>query len=127
MVTTEWIRKLIADGELWRFYKTKEWKQLKQRILAENHYECSECKKRGVITRYDVDDETGERRILSTVHHVQHVREHPELALSEFYFANGERRVNLIPVCKACHNRLHPEKRGRRSENEQKFTNVERW
>ena len=33
------IEKLIRDNELWRFYKTKEWITLRERILKENNYE----------------------------------------------------------------------------------------
>ena len=79
------IEKLIRDNELWRFYKTKEWITLRERILKENNYECAECKKRGRITRYDVKPD-GTKVLISTVHHVQFVRKHPELALSRYYF-----------------------------------------
>lgn len=95
----KWIEELIDKDELWRFYKSREWRTLKDKILKENHYECAECKKRGVITRYDVDDE-GNKRLLSTVHHVQFVRKHPALALSRTYTYAGKTYQNLIPVCK---------------------------
>ena len=120
--TEEWIRSLIQKDELWRFYKSKEWIALKNKILKENHYECAECRKHGVITRHDDGG-----RLLSTVHHVCHVRDHPELALSEWYkdYSTGKLERNLIPVCKACHNKLHPEKTKR--VNQDKFVNDERW
>ena len=120
--TEEWIRSLIQKDELWRFYKSKEWIALKNKILKENHYECAECRKHGVITRHDDGG-----RLLSTVHHVCHVRDHPELALSEWYkdYSTGQLERNLIPVCKACHNKLHPEKIKR--VNQDKFVNDERW
>ena len=88
MSTEQWIRELMQSGELWKFYKSREWKRLKAQVLRDHHYECAECRKRGVITRYD---EGG--RILSTVHHVCHVRDHPELALSRYYknYATGKR------------------------------------
>lgn len=116
------IRELIDKDELWRFYKSKEWIALKNKILKENHYECAECRKHGVITRHDDGG-----RLLSTVHHVCHVRDHPELALSEWYkdYSTGKLERNLIPVCKACHNKLHPEKIKR--VNQDKFVNDERW
>lgn len=120
---------MIDKDELWRFYKSKEWRSLKDKILKENHYECAECKKRGVITRYDVDDE-GNKRLLSTVHHVQFVRKHPALALSRTYTYAGKTYQNLIPVCKACHNKLHPEKwkkNGYKHNDEEHFVNEERW
>ena len=123
-----WIEELIRQGQLWKFYKSKEWLELKEKILEENHYECAECRKAGKITRYDVDD-NGNKKLISTVHHIQFVRTHPALALSRTYQYNGKTYQNLVPVCKACHNRLHPEKRRRRTkgENEEHFTNVERW
>lgn len=126
MVTTEWIRSLISEGELWKFYKTREWRQLKARILREHHYECQECRKLGILTRYDCDKDTGQKTLISTVHHVRHVRDYPELALSEFYWESGVRQPNLIPVCKACHNKLHPEKNKKHGANAG-FTTVERW
>lgn len=126
MVTTEQIRDWIKTGEVWRFYKTPEWMRLKRSVLKAGHYECAECRKLGNITRWDLDKD-GVKHQLSTVHHVMHVQDHPELALSRTYRdrVTGEEKVNLIPVCKACHNKLHPEKmKHRRTEG---FTNVERW
>lgn len=118
----QYIEKLIEKDELWRFYKTKEWTSLKKQILEKNNYECQECKRNGVITRYDIDSD-GKKKLISTVHHVQFVRRHPELALSEWYEYKGERKRNLIPVCKSCHNKLHPEKQKKKRE----FFNEERW
>ena len=120
----------INNGELWRFYKTQDWIKLKKQILDENHYECRECKKHGILTRYDVD-KNGNRKLISTVHHVQFVRKHPELALSRTYIYKGKTYDNLIPVCKSCHNKLHPEKnKNRNNKNsceENSFKNEERW
>ena len=126
MVTEAWIRKLIERDELWRFYKTGEWRRLKEAVLREAHHECAECKRLGKITRYDVGED-GQKRILSTVHHVMHVRDHPELALSRQYpGGDGRMHANLLPVCKACHNKLHPEKR-RNGKKPEGFMNEERW
>lgn len=126
MVTEAWIRELIGKGELWRFYKTREWQKLKASVLRAAHYECAECRKLGKVTRYDAGG-NGEKRLLSTVHHVMHVRDHPELALSRYYLGkDGGRHENLIPVCKSCHNRLHPEKHGQAGKMEG-FVNEERW
>lgn len=126
MVTTEWIKGLMKSGELWRFYKTPEWIRLKNSILKEHHYECAECSKQGIITRYDINKD-GEKKLISTVHHVCHVRQYPELALSRTYkdYATGEDLPNLIPVCKSCHNKLHPEKQKRGHSHG--FMNEERW
>lgn len=128
MTVTElvtWIHELIQKDELWRFYKCKAWIELKNSILEENHYECAICKKQGKITRYDID-KNGNRKLISTVHHVQYVRNHPELALSRTYTYKGKVYVNLIPVCKACHNKLHPEKSAKHSDVTH-YSNEERW
>lgn len=98
-----WIDGLIDQDALWKFYKSKEFVKLKNNILKKQHYECQICREQGIITRAD------------TVHHVQYVRSHPELALSEFFYANGKRCRNLIAVCKSCHNKLHREKGYHRS------------
>ena len=111
-----WINKLISKNELWRFYKSKPWLKLKAEVLRKNHYECAICKAKGIITRFDIGAD-GSKRKLSTVHHIKHVRDYPELALS---------KDNLIPVCKACHNKLHPEKIKKKNIY-QSFTNTERW
>lgn len=122
-----WIQKLIEADELWRFYKCPEWLSLKQQVLSESHYECAECRKHGKITRYDIDAK-GRKRLLSTVHHVKHVRDYPELALSRTYVdGSGTVKKNLIPVCKKCHNRLHPEKNFKKNKKTDKFFNEERW
>lgn len=124
----QWIRELIEKDELWKFYKSRQWIRLKESVLKAAHYECQECRAQGKITRYDIDSE-GNKRLLSTVHHVMHVRDHPELALSRTYkdMETGEVKQNLIPVCKACHNKLHPEKRRQRQRHTDSFTSVERW
>lgn len=110
---TKWINELIAKNELWRFYKSVEFRHLKQEILEEQHYECQVCKEAGKITKAD------------TVHHVQFVRKHPALALSKYYTYKGKQYRNLIAVCKSCHNKLHPEKN--QSKKKEQFTNEERW
>lgn len=122
-----WIEELISSNELWKFYKHPEWLKIKEEVLKANHYECAICGSRGKITRYDVD-KNGVKHRISTVHHNQFVKNHPELALSKTYIYQGKEYVNLIPVCKACHNQLHPEKRrnGFKAKRES-FTNVERW
>lgn len=79
------IENWIKEDALWKFYKTKEWKKLKESVLKKNHYECSECKKEGRVVKAD------------TVHHVMKVREYPRLALSEYYVAaDRTTRNNLI-------------------------------
>lgn len=97
------------------FYDSPEWRAKRRQILAADRYECQECKRRGRYSRAVI------------VHHVQHLEDHPELALSDVYTdAHGVDRRQLISVCHDCHETVcHPE-RLRRAEPEAPPT-VERW
>ena len=109
-----WIRQLIADDRLILFYTSKEWTELRQEVLQENHYECQECLKRGRYTRADC------------VHHINEVRKVPSLALSKYYTdSEGNRQKQLVPLCNTCHNIVH-DKLGE-WQRKDKFQNEERW
>lgn len=91
-----WIRELIAEGRLYRFYKSTEFVELRRQVLAREHNECVECRKRGRYRRAKV------------VHHVNEVRDRPDLALSLYYKdTDGTVKPNLIPLCQECHERAH--------------------
>jgi 5-methylcytosine-specific restriction endonuclease McrA len=110
----KWIRQLLEEGTEYKFYKSRLWLTLRNSILEKYHYECQDCLKKGKVTR------------ATTVHHINEVRQRPDLALSEYYFdgKTGERRENLRPLCHECHNIAH----GRMCNNEYKpQLNVERW
>lgn len=113
MVTERWIRELIANGEEWRFYKTREWLNLRAQIMEKHHNECQECLKRGKVTAAKI------------VHHINELKDRPDLALREFYVdAKGIKRENLVAICQDCHNIAH----GRICANEHKpQLNKERW
>ena len=49
----------------------------------------------------------GRRKAAEIVHHVKHLRDRPDLALSVYDPDTGERQ--LVSVCKRCHEELHPE------------------
>ena len=102
-MTPDEIRQLDREGRLYKFYKTHEWLNLKAAILREHHGECAWCRERGVITP------------AVTVHHVMHVKTHPELALSRTYRdKDGTVKDNLIPLCHECHDRAHERMRFRK-------------
>ena len=71
------------------FYTSTIWKAKRQAILSRDGYMCQNCKRYGRLKQ------------ATTVHHIKHYDEYPELALNN---------DNLISLCEACHNNMHPEK-----------------
>lgn len=94
----------IAEDTVWKFYKTKEWRIIRGKARKRDNNECQKHKRRGGQAAMDM------------VHHKQHVKDHPELAL---LLSNTE------SLCNACHNEEHPEKLA--GYKKPKFTNEERW
>ena len=82
------------------FYDLPEWRRKRRQILAADRYECQECKRRGKYSRAII------------VHHVMHLDEFPELALSDYYTdADGRQCRQLISVCRDCHETVcHPDR-----------------
>lgn len=72
-----------------QFYKSSRWKKKREHILRRDKYLCVNCKRYGRI------------RERTEVHHIKHADEFPDLWLAD---------SNLVSLCKACHNREHPEK-----------------
>lgn len=107
----QWITQLIKEDKLYKFYKSKKWKQKKEKILREFHNECAWCRKKGKISEAE------------TVHHIQFVKKYPSLALSEFYTYQGEQHRNLVPLCHDCHDMAH----GRMKYQKREQFNEERW
>lgn len=89
------LKQLIEDGKADRFYGWPMWHRVRDQVLRYDHYECQVCKNKG---RY---------RGAKIVHHVKHLKDRPDLALSLYDPETGERQ--LISVCKQCHEDLHPE------------------
>lgn len=89
------LKRLIAQGREEAFYSWTEWQELRSEVLKLDRFECQNCKKAG---RY---------RKARIVHHVKHLRDRPELALSVFDQEDGERQ--LVSLCKRCHEMEHPE------------------
>lgn len=84
----------MTDQEVKRFYASREWKLVREQVMALDHHECQLCKRRGVYTP------------AQTVHHVKHLKDRPDLRLSVW---DGDER-QLVSLCNDCHNRVHPEK-----------------
>ena len=112
-----YIRQLIAEDKLYRFYKSPAWLALRDQVLQENHYECAHCLQQGRYTRAVM------------VHHVNEVKQRPDMALTKTYTdQSGQERMNLVPLCFACHEAEHDRFASVRAAQQQnKFTNTERW
>lgn len=107
------LQDLISAGLEERFYWWPEWKRLRLYILEKlDNFECQPCKAKG---RY---------KAAYIVHHVKHLRQRPDLALSIYDPDTGERQ--LISVCKQCHEDLHPESQQQNKPKEPPVTE-ERW
>lgn len=96
----KWLCALIASGDVHPFYCSSQWVRLSHRVLDMDKHECQLCKERGRYRRAEL------------VHHVNHVRRAPKLALDIWYTdADGNQQRNLISVCKDCHETVcHPER-----------------
>lgn len=86
---------LLEAGEEARFYDSRAWRRLRREVLRLDSNECQRCKSLGRYRRGAI------------VHHVQHLADRPDLALSIWDPETGERQ--LVTVCKDCHEALHPE------------------
>ena len=108
------IKEMIKANTIYKFYKTKEWLYIKNKMKNKFHNECVDCRKLGRITMCEV------------VHHEQYVRKYPRLALDEFYIdKKGNRKRNLIPLCHACHLKRHGYHNMNNSNK--KILNSEKW
>lgn len=103
MFTTDEIRVLIAENRTEVFYNSKPWRRLSRRMIKAAHGECRMCSDAHRLTPAVL------------VHHIKHLREHPELAYTE---------SNLMPLCHDCHERIHG--RGIYATREG-FSNEEKW
>lgn len=97
---------LIHSGQLMKFYKSREWRQLRKVALQRDNYECQMCRERG---RYHKAE---------CVHHIKEVKPYPTLSLT---------LDNLKCLCNACHNKVHDRMAATMIEQNKRFTNDERW
>lgn len=106
--TGDWVRNLSATSYRgWKaFYHSVRWTRKRREILARDHYACVLCRQQGKYKRAD------------TVHHVKHLKDAPELALTN---------ENLISLCAACHDKQHPERGFGAQAAAKGYRNEERW
>ncbi|PTJ01821.1 HNH endonuclease [Staphylococcus simulans] len=91
-----------------RFYKTSEWRNLRQQRLCIDNYECQWCKEKGKVV---TDKDT---RLV--VHHKKELKDRPDLALDI---------DNLVTVCFECHEKHHDRNIYKKEKN--KWSNDEWW
>ncbi len=106
------LTELLAAGREIVWYNSAAWSHKRAEVLRIDHYECQRCRARG---RY---------RKAALVHHVKHLRDRPDLALSIFDPDTGERQ--LVSVCRSCHEELYPESMRPFTPREKPLT-AERW
>ena len=109
IATGEWVRSLAeqSDRGIKAFYHTKAWAHKRKAIMERDHFACQYCKAKGKYTK------------AVTVHHEKHLKEVPELALTD---------ENLVSLCSLCHEEAHPERHHPNGkEYSQGFQTPERW
>lgn len=109
-----WLITLIKNNNIHPFYVSSEWLHVRDNVMKLDKNECQICKGNGRYTKADL------------VHHVNHLKQSPAIALSVWYTdANGVKKRNLISVCKGCHETVcHPSRMYRRRKI---FKTIERW
>ena len=115
-MTIQQIIILIKSNRLHEFYNDGAWKRLAAAVRREQNYECQHCKA------------MGKHCAASIVHHVNRIREHPELAYNRTYVdEHGIEHRNLILLCHQCHEEEHKSERHKFSSEKFNFQNNERW
>lgn len=108
-----WVLQLIANGRLHDFYNSRQWKKERRKVIKAARCRCYDCERKSpaVLTPlrapWEKPKDTAERkdtRPVATVHHVNELRQRPDLALSECDEAG---RPNLVCLCPSCHWERH--------------------
>ena len=107
---------LIDCNKLYEFYNSRYWRRLSHEVIKEQNNECQLCKARGRYTRATI------------AHHVNHLRERPDLAYSRLYIdENGKKQRNLLALCHACHEKEHGRVFKGNTRERKGFTNEEKF
>ena len=106
----DYVKKCIRE-DIHRFYVWGPWKKVRREVLQMDHGECQRCKEKKIYTK------------ATTVHHVNYVKKHPDMALEIWYEWNGVRKRNLASLCHDCHEAVH----GYRKPEKKETLTEERW
>lgn len=106
----DYVKKCIRE-DIHRFYVWGPWKKVRREVLQMDHGECQRCKAKKIYTK------------ATTVHHVNYVKKHPDMALEIWYEWHGVRKRNLVSLCHDCHEAVH----GYRKPEKKKTLTEERW
>lgn len=106
----DYVKKCLAEN-VHKFYIWSKWENVRRSVLVMDNGECQICKSRGRYSR------------ATTVHHVNYVKRHPELALEIWYEWKGRKKRNLISLCHDCHEEVH----GFRKKKQEAPLTEERW
>lgn len=86
----------IVNDCVEKFYKTYNWQRLRADVMDIDKNECQWCKAKGEIVTPKI------------AHHINRLRNRPDLAMDIWYVdAAGQRRRNIIAVCNDCHEAEH--------------------
>ena len=108
----DYVKECIKKNDVHRFYIWSKWLRVRKEILKRYHNVCVDCRAAGRYTK------------ATTVHHINYVKHHPELALEAMYIDDkGCEQRNLISLCHECHEKRH----GYRQKNYQPPLTEERW
>lgn len=91
----------MTDTEAKKFYDSKAWQTKRIEILKRDRFECQDCRARiqkAVAKGKWLPEKEKKIARAEQVHHIQELKEHPELALDN---------DNLISLCVRCHNIRH--------------------
>jgi len=105
------LQTLIMTGRADVFYSWPAWHEMRDEVLRFDCNECQVCKARGKYSKGII------------VHHVKHLKDRPDLALSLY---DGTER-QLITLCRACHEEQHPERMRTNTHQIRPEVTQERW
>ena len=96
------------------FYTWSKWLDVRAKVLRMDRNECQRCK--NLKHKYSR---------ATTVHHVNHFKRRPDLALEIWYHnpATHEAERNLVSLCHDCHEEVH----GHRKKDDDEPLTAERW